>query len=169
MYIMETALNSFEGEKIPDAVMRLRNIFEENKTKRICVVGSSCVGKSTLLHYFPEAVDMDDVLFGNQQKGIAPLLSQEEINYACGPWTPDVGDFMTKRAKELISIEPGHPVFGTVVFPSDLVVEVTVPDDILMERARKRNANGSDVLAMKEQIESEIEVSGVPKVVLENV
>lgn len=161
--------NNFENEKIPNAVTELRNIFEENKEKRICVVGSSCVGKSTLLQYFPEAVDMDDVLFGNQEKEMAPLLSPDEIEYVCGPWTTEVGDFMTRRSKELISIEPGHPVFGTIVFPADLIIEITVPNDILLERTKKRSANESDVLAMKAQIESEIEASGIPKVVVENI
>jgi len=156
-------------EQPPLAVEKMKKLFADNIEKRICVVGASCVGKSTLLGYLPEAVDMDDLLFGNKQKGIVPLLTQKEIDYVCGPWTPEVGQFMTRKSHELIKIEAGHPVFGTIVFPSDLVVEITVPDNILRERIRRRNTDEKDVFNMKAQIESEIERSGIEKIVVENI
>ena len=156
-------------EQPPLAVEKMKKLFADNVEKRICVVGASCVGKSTLLSYLPEAVDMDDLLFGNKQKGIVPLLTQQEIDYVCGPWTPEVGQFMTRKSHELIKIEAGHPVFGTIVFPSDLVIEISVPDNILRERIRRRNSNEQDVFNMKAQIESEIEKSGIEKIVVENI
>ena len=156
-------------EQPPLAVEKMKKLFADNIEKRICVVGASCVGKSTLLGYLPEAVDMDDLLFGNKQKGIVPLLTQKEIDYVCGPWTPEVGQFMTRKSHELIKTEAGHPVFGTIVFPSDLVVEITVPDNILRERIRRRNTDEKDVFNMKAQIESEIERSGIEKIVVENI
>lgn len=58
------------NERLPVAVEKISRIFSSNAEKRICVVGASCVGKSTLLSYLPEAVDMDDLLFGNEQKGM---------------------------------------------------------------------------------------------------
>lgn len=156
-------------EQPPLAVEKMKKLFADNIEKRICVVGASCVGKSTLLGYLPEAVDMDDLLFGNKQKGIVPLLTQKEIDYVCGPWTPEVGQFMTRKSHELIKIEAGHPVFGTIVFPSDLVVEITVPDNILRERIRRRSTDEKGVFNMKAQIESEIEKSGIEKIVVENI
>ena len=156
-------------EQPPLAVEKMKKLFADNIEKRICVVGASCVGKSTLLGYLPEAVDMDDLLFGNKQKGIVPLLTQQEIDYVCEPWTPEVGQFMTRKSHELIKTEAGHPVFGTIVFPSDLVVEITVPNNILRERIRRRNTDEKDVFNMKAQIESEIEKSGIEKIVLENI
>ena len=156
-------------EQPPPAVEKMKTLFSSKAEKRICVVGASCVGKSTLLGYLPEAVDMDDLLFGNKQKGIVPLLTRQEIDYVCGPWTPEVGQFMTQKAHELIKIETGHPVFGTIVFPSDLVIEITVPDNILRERIRRRYTDEKDVFNMKAQIESEIEKSGIEKIVVENI
>ncbi len=164
---METL--SAKNERLPEAAEKLKEIFKENIEKRICVVGPSCVGKSTLLDYLPEAVDMDDLLFGSKSKGIKPLLTQEEVDYVCGPWTPEVGQFMTKKAHELIKVEAGHPVFGTTVFPSDLVVELTVPDNILRERIRRRETDETDVFNMKAQIEAEIKNSGIETVVVENI
>lgn len=155
-------------EKI-SPIEKIRDIFEKNKNKKICVVGPSCVGKTTLLNQLPDAVDMDDLLFGNEDKNIKPLLTEEEIKYVCGPWSEEVGKFMDKKAKELIKIEPGHPVFGTIVFPSDLIIEITIPDNILRERIRRRNANEEDVFNMKTQIESEIKKSGIEKIELINI
>ena len=154
--------------EIPQAVEKLRAIFDANKDKRICVVGASCSGKSTLLKYLPEAIDMDDVLFGNKDKGLKAILTREETDYVCGPWDEEVGNFMTKRAKELINIEPGCPVFGTVVFPSDLVIELVVPEVKLKERIKDRDTSEQDVLNMKKQIELEIKNSGIEKIVVEN-
>ena len=156
-------------EQPPLAVEKMKKIFAENIKKHICVVGASCVGKSTLLGYLPEAVDMDDLLFGNKEKGITPLLTPKEIDYACGPWTQEVGQFMIQKAHELIKIEAGHPVFGTIVFPSDLVIEINVPDNVLRERIKARGSDEKDVFSMKAQIESEIEKSAIEKVVVENV
>lgn len=156
-------------EQQPKAVEKLRVIFDTNKDKRICIVGSSCVGKTTLLKYLPDAIDMDDLLFGSPEKGIEPLLSEEERVYVCGPWTPEVGKFMADKARELIQIKAGNPVFGTIVFTSDLVIEVTVPDEILRERIRRRNSNEVDVFNMKAQIEDEIKKSGIHSMVVENI
>lgn len=158
--------NNFEKE--PRAVGELRKIFDENKEKRISVVGASCSGKSTLMRYFPEAVDMDDLLFGTDDGKTQPLLSPEERKFVSGTWAPEVGEFMAKRAKELIQIEAGHPVFGTVVFPSDLVIEITVPEEALQERIKNRSASLENVLSMKTQIEANIESSGIPRIVVEN-
>ena len=158
-----------KNEQSPKVLEKIKKIFADNINKKICVVGSSCVGKSTLLNYLPEAIDMDDLLFGNKEKGIPALLTDKEIEYVCGPWTHEIGQFMTKKAHELIKIEAGYPVFGTTVFPSDLVVEIVVPDTILRERIIRRNANEKDVFKMKEQIELEIEKSGIEKIVIENI
>jgi dephospho-CoA kinase len=162
-------MTKIEKTKIPNAAIILRKIFEENKDKRICVVGSSCVGKSTLLSYFSEVLDMDDILFGNKKKGVLPKLTKDEIDYVCGPWSVEVGEFMKRKARENINIEKERPVFGTIVFDCDLIVEIVVPNEILEKRVSARNAVFSDVLNMKRQIEIEIEKSDKPKIVVENI
>ncbi len=159
---------NLQNEHFPAPAQKLRELFTENIGKRICVVGPSCVGKSTMLSYLPEAIDMDDLLFGSKEKGLTPLLTPQEIEYVCGPWTPEVGQFMKKRAVELIQIKAGRPVFGTIVFPSDLVIEITLPDELLRQRIQQRGGNENDVFNMKKQIEAEIEQSGAPKIVLQN-
>ncbi len=38
-------------------------IINENSDKRICVVGTSCTGKSSLIKQSGIGIDMDDVLY----------------------------------------------------------------------------------------------------------
>ena len=160
--------NEIKIEHIPSAVLKLRQIFDSNKDKRICVVGPSCIGKTTLLKYLPDAVDMDELIFGSQEKNIAPSITKEEIDYVSGSWTPEIGKFMTEKARGSVEIKPGVPVFGTVVFPADLIVELTLPDEKLREYIRRRDSNEIDVFNMKKQIEDEIKHSLVPSLKIEN-
>lgn len=48
----------------------LMNIIDSNKDKRICLVGTTCTGKSTLIKRLGVGSDMDELLF--------PLLTEEE-------------------------------------------------------------------------------------------
>ncbi|MDD3223666.1 MAG: hypothetical protein PHX70_02990 [Clostridium sp.] len=52
----------------------LSDIFNKNINKRICVVGTTCCGKSYLINKLNNCRDMDDEIF--------PLLSNEEKKYA---------------------------------------------------------------------------------------
>ncbi len=128
----------------------LNRIFEENRNKRICVVATSCAGKSTLLHSFKEALDMDDELY--------PLLTKEESDYVCGyPWTEEIGDFMDNLAKSKLKIVPGHPLFGTVVLDADIIAFLHIDEKILKSRCLKRKANFKNSLNMQRKIEEDLE------------
>lgn len=61
---MKSIVKASELEKI------LENIFNENKNKRIVVIGTTCSGKSTIVKKLAYARDMDKEIF--------PLLSKEE-------------------------------------------------------------------------------------------
>jgi len=53
----------------------LIRIFVENKNKRICVLGTTCTGKTTLINRLNIGEDMDKLIF--------PLLTPEENDYVC--------------------------------------------------------------------------------------
>lgn len=61
----------------------LITIFNENSDKRICVLGTTCTGKTTLINDLNIGLDMDKEIF--------PLLTKEENEYVCStPWTEEI-------------------------------------------------------------------------------
>ena len=45
-----------------EIINKLSEIFEKNSNKRICILGSTCCGKSTLSKMLPNTIDMDEIL-----------------------------------------------------------------------------------------------------------
>ena len=88
-------------EQPPLAIEKMKKLFADNIEKRICVVGSSCVGKSTLLHFLPEAIDMDDLLFGNKQKGNFSITYKTKLIMSVEFGHKEVGQFMTQKLMSL--------------------------------------------------------------------
>ena len=133
----------------------IKEILEKNQDKRICVLGTTCTGKSTLLKDIPYALDMDKIIF--------PLLTQEEKDYVCQtPWTEEIGDCMDKLVKEKIKISVGSPVFGTVIIDSDLLVYLDIDDELLKSRTQKRNVDFTNAVNMNKSIIEEIKQVNIP-------
>ncbi|MBP3596165.1 MAG: hypothetical protein J6J60_02025 [Clostridia bacterium] len=138
----------------------LKKVLEQNSDKRVCVVGTSCTGKSTYLKYAKNGFDMDEIIF--------PLLTDQEKEYVCQtPWTEEIGQTMNRLVRERIKIQPGQPVFGTVIIDCDLVVYLNISDDLLRKRIQSRGVNYSDVKMMKDNIEKELENVEVPVVIVD--
>ena len=138
----------------------LKKVLEQNSDKRVCVVGTSCTGKSTYLKYAKNGLDMDEIIF--------PLLTKQEKEYVCQtPWTEEIGQTMNRLVRERIKIQPGQPVFGTVIIDCDLVVYLNISDDLLRKRIQSRGVNYSDVKMMKDNIEKELEKVEIPVVMVD--
>lgn len=138
----------------------LKKIFDENKDKRICVVGTTCTGKTTLINKLNIGCDMDELIF--------PLLSKEERDYVCGdPWTKEIGETMDRLVRERVVITPGIPLFGTVILDADLIVYLHISDELLNVRCEKRKANFINAKGMQAKIEEEIKTLNVKVITLE--
>ena len=80
-----------------ETINTLEAIFEKHKEERVCVIGTTCCGKSTLLKKIPDCVDMDEALW--------PLLTKEESDFVCQkPWTKEIGDYFDKLIYEKVKI-----------------------------------------------------------------
>ncbi len=127
----------------------LKHIFIEYCDKRICVVGTTCCGKSTLQKHFKEAEDMDELLW--------PTLSKEEKTYICSkPWTPEIGSFTNRIVKERIEIKPGHPLFSLITLETDILVYLDISDEKLKAHCEKRMASFEDAKKVKIAIENTV-------------
>ncbi|MDD3238851.1 MAG: hypothetical protein PHW47_01950 [Lachnospira sp.] len=128
----------------------LEDIFKSYQDKRICILGTTCCGKSTLQEQFPGAIDMDEALW--------PTLSKEEEEYICSkPWTPDIGKFTSKLVKERVRIQPGHPLFSLILLECDVLVYLDISDDLLKSHCEKRKASFTDAKNVKWAIEKSID------------
>lgn len=143
-----------EQEKQEQLTNKLKQILDHNKDKRVIVVGTTCTGKSTFLKSIQEAYDMDELVF--------PQLTQEETDYVCSsPWTPEIGQTMTRLVRERVTVQLGKPVFGTVILDSDLIVYLKISDELLRQRTALRGSKFEDAKNMQGQIEDEIKISGI--------
>lgn len=141
-------------------IEELRQLFIDNKDKRICVLGTTCTGKTTLINESNMGVDMDEEIF--------PLLTEEETEYVCQtPWTEEIGNKMDELVRTRLSIKPGVPMFGTVLLDCDLIVYLHITDDLLLERTKSRNVDFNNAKNMQLKIEEEIKKSNIPSVYIE--
>lgn len=138
-------------------VKQLQSILNAHQDKRVCIVGTTCTGKSYLVEHLHGAQDMDDLIF--------PLLSKEEKDYVCQkPWTPEIGDYMERLARERERIFPGKPVFGTVVFESDFLIHLRITDYLLQQRVAARGKNYADAIHMRDWIEACVKKPGIQRI-----
>lgn len=141
-------------------VEELKEIFDNNKDKRILVIGTTCTGKSTLIKSLGIGLDMDKVIF--------PLLSKEESDYVCQtPWTKEIGEKMTYLVKTKLKIQTGKPLFGTVLVDCDLIIYLHINDELLKKRTDLRNVDFINAKNMQTEIEEEIEKSNIEVITLE--
>lgn len=138
----------------------LKNILDNNKDKRVCVVGTSCTGKTTYLEYAQNGLDMDKIIF--------PLLSEEEKEYVCQtPWTEQIGQTMDRLVRERIKIQAGQPVFGTVIIDCDLLVYLNISEELLRKRTKSRNVSFDNAKRMQDSIEKELSKTEIPVIVID--
>lgn len=141
-------------------IEELRKIFEKNMDKRICVLGTTCTGKTYLINATNMGLDMDEEIF--------PFLTLEEIEYVCRTtWTEEIGNKLDELVRIKLSITPGVPMFGTVLLDCDLIVYLHINDDLLLERAKLRNVDFVNAKNMQQKIEEEIKKSNIPPICVE--
>ena len=138
----------------------LIKILKDNNDKRICVLGTTCTGKTTLINKYGIGLDMDKEIF--------PLLTKEETDYVCQtPWTKEIGNKMNELVRTKLTIKQGVPMFGTVLLDCDLILYLHINDKLLLERTKFRNVDFDNAKNMQKNIEKEIEESNIPSIVFE--
>jgi energy-coupling factor transporter ATP-binding protein EcfA2 len=129
-----------------ETINALNAIFEKHKNDRICVLATTCCGKSTLQEQIPGTVDMDEELW--------PLLTKDEETFICQkPWTREIGDFTKNLVKERVAIKAGHPLFSLILLDSEVIVYLDISDELLAEHCKKRGSVFQDAKNVKDAIE----------------
>ena len=131
-----------------ETINALNAIFEKHKNERVCVLATTCCGKTTLLQQIPGCVDLDNELW--------PQLTAEEAEYISQkPWTKEIGDYIDKLVYERITIKSGYPLFSTIIVDCDVVVYLDISDELLAEHCEKRGNNFMDAKNVKEAVEQD--------------
>ena len=131
-----------------ETINALNAIFLKHKNERVCVLATTCCGKTTLLRQIPGCVDLDDELW--------PQLTDEEARYISQkPWTKEIGDYIDKLVYERITIKSGYPLFSTIIVDCDVVVYLDISDELLAEHCEKRGNNFMDAKNVKEAVEQD--------------
>jgi len=133
-------------------IQKLIEIFENNTDKRILVLGTTCSGKTTLLKSLPECRDMDALVWE-----LLPSEIQAELSNPS--WTDDMCNTWREyviKAKQIIKIEAGHPLFAATSFDSDIIVYLNIDENTLRERTKKRNIEYEIAVANDNRIKEEL-------------
>lgn len=141
-------------------IEELKEILNNNKNKRICIIGTTCTGKTTLINKTNMGLDMDKEIF--------PLLTKEETDYVCQtPWTEEIGNKMDELVRTKLKIQPGTPMLGTVLLDCDLIIYLHINDELLKERTNLRNTDFNNAKNMQKKIEEEIKKSNIETITIE--
>lgn len=131
-----------------ETINTLTAIFEKHENERICVLATTCCGKTTLRRQIPGCVDLDDELW--------PQLTKEEADFICQkPWTPEIGDFIDRLVYERITAKAGHPLFTTIIVDCDVVVYLDISDELLAAHCEMRGNDFADAKNVKQAVEED--------------
>ena len=130
-----------------ETINALNAIFQKHINDRICVLGTTCCGKSTLQEQIPSTLDMDAVLW--------PQLTKDKEAYICQkPWTRKMGDFTRKIVKERVTIKAGQPIFSLILLDCEVIVYLDISDELLADHCKKRGSAFQDAKNVKDAIEN---------------
>ena len=159
------------------------------------VLATPTVGKSTNLQHIKDGVDLDVVFDDMPDEFKRRVLHHENpfmfidgdkqtLKYTEKEFNPtddshqiylrETTELLTKYTQDKVNIEAGHPVFGSMLVDSDVVIYLKVSEEELKKRIDSRNMNThrlaqlDRVKAIKNNLEADLErLKLVGKIVVE--
>jgi len=138
----------FISNEITNALI---NIFKKHSNERICVIGTMCCGKTTLVRKLSpyNCVDADDELWPQIPKDEMDTLSQRPI-------TKEIIDTVFTLMYERVTAKPGCPLFGITILDCEVVVYLDISLQLLRKHCETRgDTDYIDALYVKKYIEED--------------
>jgi len=134
---------------------KLKAILEQNIDKKITVIGTTCVGKTTLQKEIPESISISK---------LAPRLTEEEKDfYYNAPLTKENEERRLDLRPRRAIVKAGQPAFGTgIARGTELIIYLIISDKLLMERTQSRKVDFNEARVMENFIKESIKKSNLP-------
>lgn len=138
---------------VSETLNTLRAIFDKHKSERVCVIGTVCVGKSTILGQLSDygCLDMDAELW--------PSIPPEEMEMfnklSQAPWSKEFSDEIDRLTYKYLKVKPGYPMFTSVIVNCEAVVYLDINDNLLALHCEKRGESFKDAKKIKDAIEDD--------------
>lgn len=147
-------------KKIDKTLEQLKKILRENGDKKITVLGTTCVGKTTLLKNIPEGIEISK---------LAPVLTDDEKDfYYNAPMTDKNEEKRLNLRPRRALVKIGQPAFGTgIAKGTELIIYLTISDSLLKKRTQYRDVDFKDAKIMQKFIEKDIKKSKLPVIKIE--
>jgi len=140
-------------------IEELRSVLTKNRDKKITVIGTTCVGKSTFLRNIPEGIEL--------RKLAPPFTDTEKDFYYHAPLTKENNDTMRVLVAQRAFVKAGQPAFGTAIANgTELIVYLTIDDELLKKRVADRKVSFEYAKTMQGFIEEEVKNSGLPMITI---
>ena len=134
-----------------ETVNALIDIFKKHENERICVIGTMCCGKTTLVRKMSQynCVDADAELWPQIPKEKMDALSQRPI-------TKEIMTAVFKLMYGRVTAKPGCPLFGIAILDCEAVVYLDISPQLLKKHCETRNdTDYIDALYVKKYIEED--------------
>ena len=129
----------------------LKAIFEKHRHERVCVIGTMCCGKTTLIKHLSEynCVDVDDEFWLQVSESDIKIFSQTPI-------TEEIIGAIIKQMAEKISVRPGYPLFGVTILGCEAVIYLDISESLLEKHCKQRDDTTlADALFIKKCVEED--------------
>ena len=126
-------------------------IFEKHRNERVCIIGTMCCGKTTLVKRLSQynCIDADDEIWPKISEEQTKILSRKPI-------TKDILDSVCALMHAKISVTPGSPLFGITILDCEVVVYLDISLRLLKKHCSARgDTDFTDALFVKRYIEED--------------
>ena len=135
-----------------ETINALKAIFEKHKHERVCVIGTMCCGKTTLVKQLPQysCADMDDLFW--------PQISKADIaRFSARPITKAMLEEICAQIYAKVTVSNGHPLYSIVVHDCEAVVYLDISEPLLKAHCEKRGDTAfADAMFVKQYIETQL-------------
>ena len=134
-----------------ETINALIDIFKKHNDERICVIGTMCCGKTTLVRKLSQynCVDADDELWPQIPNEETDALSQRPI-------TKEIMNAVFKLMYERVTAKSRCPLFGIAILDCEVVVYLDISPQLLKKHCEIRgDTDYIDALYVKKYIEED--------------